>query len=115
MEYKKIKHINKPWGYEEIIEKNNKYVVKKLFMRKGHQCSYQYHEKKTETIIILSGELSIITEKITLHLLPKETVTIKPYQKHRMRAEKEDSLYLECSTPEMDDVIRLKDDYGRKK
>ena len=51
--------IEKPWGYEELIECNDRYVVKKLFMKKGHSCSIQYHELKTETIIVLNGTLNI--------------------------------------------------------
>jgi hypothetical protein len=51
--------IDKPWGYEELLECNDKYVVKKLFMKKGNSCSIQYHELKTETIVVLSGKLNI--------------------------------------------------------
>lgn len=106
--------IEKPWGYEELIECNDKYVVKKLFMKKGHACSLQYHELKTETIIILSGKLLIY---IGDEMFPKEfnfgdTVTIKPYQVHRMEA-LEDSLYIESSTNELWDVVRIKDNYDR--
>ena len=57
--------IEKPWGFEELIECNDKYVVKKLFMKKGHSSSIQYHELKTETIIVLSEahiELIFIVE-----------------------------------------------------
>ena len=45
----KIKKIIKPWGYEKILELNKKYVLKELFMKKGHRCSLQYHQKKMET------------------------------------------------------------------
>ena len=45
----------KPWGYELLIEKNNRYVLKKLGMNKGHKCSIQYHMKKKETIYVLRG------------------------------------------------------------
>jgi quercetin dioxygenase-like cupin family protein len=107
----------KPWGYEELIECNDRYVVKKLFMKKGHSCSIQYHELKTETIIVLNGLLNIyigdtvdtLNEKI---YSPGETVTIKPYTVHRMEAV-EDCTYIETSTNELWDVIRLKDNYNR--
>ncbi len=111
-------HIDKPWGYEELVEINDRYVVKKLFMKKDHQCSLQYHEQKTETIIILTGILNIYTsegidKQLTLkQYKPGDTITIQPYTIHRMEAV-EDSLYIECSTNELWDVIRIQDSYGR--
>jgi mannose-6-phosphate isomerase-like protein (cupin superfamily) len=109
--------IEKPWGFEELIECNDKYVVKKLFMKKGNACSIQYHELKTETIVVLSGKLNIyIGDKLEnikcLEYNYGDTITIKPYTIHRMEA-LEDSLYIECSTNELWDVIRLQDNYNR--
>lgn len=114
LDKKDVIHIDKPWGYEEILETNEKYTVKKLLMKKGHQCSYQYHEMKTETILSLNGDLIIALEDVEIILKPGEVVTIKPLEKHRMIAREGDALYLECSTSELDDVIRIEDDYGRK-
>lgn len=108
-----MKKIDKPWGYEEILESNKRYTVKRLFMKEGHQCSYQYHKKKMETILVLSGELIIMFEDKELNLEPGEIITIKPLEKHRMVARGRDALYLECSTSELEDVVRIKDDYGR--
>jgi len=109
--------IEKPWGREEVIEINDRYMVKKLTMNKGHRCSIQYHNKKIETIYVLSGELRIYygSEKKKLEskiFKASETITIVPKVIHRMEAV-EDSVYLEASTPEMDDVVRLEDDYSR--
>jgi mannose-6-phosphate isomerase len=109
--------IEKPWGREEVIEINDKYMVKKLTMWAGHRCSLQYHNIKKETIYVLSGVLNIIqgTTQDTLvdkHYRPGDTVTIPPGLIHRMEGI-EDSVYLEASTPEMDDVVRLADDYKR--
>jgi mannose-6-phosphate isomerase-like protein (cupin superfamily) len=109
---------NKPWGKEEILEANDKYVVKRLHMHEGKRCSLQYHERKTETIYVLKGTLLIITQEwpgedtIITTLKPGDTYTIVPEYVHRMAA-KEDSVYLECSTTELDDVVRIEDDYGR--
>ena len=50
--------IKKPWGYEEVIEINKKFMFKKLFMKKDHQCSLQYHNKK-ESVYVLSGKLQV--------------------------------------------------------
>ena len=109
--------IEKPWGFEELIECNDKFVVKKLFMKKGNACSIQYHELKTETIVVLSGKLNIyIGDKLEnlkcVEYNYGDTVTIKPYTIHRMEAV-EDALYIECSTNELWDVIRLQDNYNR--
>lgn len=115
--------IEKPWGYEELVECNDRYVVKKLFMTKGNACSIQYHKLKTETITVLSGLLRIYIADLDEHSLKNvksnyrdyslgDTITIRPYTVHRMEA-LEDSLYMECSTNELWDVVRLQDNYNR--
>ena len=109
--------IEKPWGQEEVVEINDDYMVKKLTMYKGHRCSLQYHTFKRETIYVLSGALRIFTGPDQDNLQSKiyysgETITIEPGTIHRMEGV-EDSVYLEASTPEMDDVTRLSDDYKR--
>ena len=53
------KRIDKPWGYEALVELNDSYAVKFLFMKKGNQCSLQHHEYKTETLMVLEGELEV--------------------------------------------------------
>jgi mannose-6-phosphate isomerase-like protein (cupin superfamily) len=110
--------IEKPWGYEELIETNEKYTLKKIMMSQGHRCSLQYHNKKHETFFVLSGKLKFIygadpqflTYKI---LLPGDSFVIPPKLIHRMEG-LEDSIYLEASTSELDDVVRLEDNYDRK-
>ena len=109
--------IEKPWGKEEVVEINDRYMMKKLTMWKGHRCSLQYHNKKQETIYVLSGHLRIYMggDENTLQskvYIAGDSITITPGVIHRMEAE-EDSIYLEASTPEMDDVVRLSDDYKR--
>ena len=109
--------IEKPWGKEEVIEINDKYMMKKLTMLKGHRCSLQLHNHKKETIYVLSGQLRIISGPDQDNLTGKiysegESITISPGVIHRMEG-LEDSIYLEASTPEMDDVVRLVDDYER--
>lgn len=104
--------IDKPWGSEEVLEMNERYMVKKLTMLKGHRCSLQYHNNKIETIYVLSGKLKIECGSGSKVFEPSEFITILPKVVHRMSGE-EDSVYLEASTPEMYDVVRLKDDYMR--
>lgn len=112
-----VQVIEKSWGREEVLEINNSYMLKKLTMNKGHHCSLQYHNIKQETIYVLSGQLKIVSGTSQDSLQEKiykanECVTIAPGQIHRMEAVQE-SVYLEASTPEMDDVVRLVDDYKR--
>ena len=112
------KEVIKPWGKEELIEYNDHYVVKKLYMKANECCSIQYHELKRETIYVLKGRLRLyigieidkLDEKI---MVPGDNITINPYTIHRMEGI-EDSEYLECSTPELWDVVRLVDNYNRK-
>ena len=107
----------KPWGSEEVIEINDRYMMKKLTMHKGQRCSLQFHNHKKETIYILSGKLRIYVGDTMDHLTdrifgPHEFITLQPGVIHRMEGV-EDCVYLESSTPEIDDVVRLSDDYNR--
>lgn len=109
--------IEKPWGREEVVEINDRYMVKKLTMWKDHRCSLQYHKVKCETIYVLSGQLRIYTGASKDDLQSRiytagETITLTPGVVHRMEGV-EDSVYLEASTPEIEDVVRLVDDYQR--
>ena len=117
MKIKKNDKIIKPWGFEILIEKNNNYVLKKLFMKKNHRCSLQYHKKKIETIYVLSGILEITFGRNKKNLkkkqfLKNDTITLNPRVIHRMKALK-DCFYLESSSPQLKDVVRLEDDYSR--
>ncbi|HLB42248.1 MAG TPA: cupin [Gammaproteobacteria bacterium] len=109
--------IKKPWGQEEVIEINDRYMLKKLTMWKGHRCSLQYHHIKCETIYILSGKLRIYSgpsqDQLESRIFgPSESITLIPGIVHRMEAV-ENSVYIEASTPEINDVVRLVDDYQR--
>lgn len=110
--------IPKPWGQEELLEHNDAYMVKRLTMHKGHRCSLQSHRMKRETIYVLQGQLRIVMGETVEGLRsiiygPGDSITIAPGMIHRMEGV-EDSVYLEASTPELDDVIRYSDDYQRK-
>jgi mannose-6-phosphate isomerase len=110
------KVVNKPWGYEIIWAHTERYVGKILHINKGESLSYQYHVVKDETIRLLSGildlELENDGERGQLRLQLGESLHIVPGMKHRMTAA-EDCDVLEVSTPELDDVVRLEDRYGR--
>ena len=114
-----MKIIEKPWGKEEVIEINEHYMVKKLTMWKGHRCSLQYHNQKKETIYVLSDQLKIHSgpseNELTVKIYgPNDTITLLPRTIHRMEGV-EDCVYLEASTPQMEDVVRIQDDYNRTK
>ena len=106
----------KPWGYEIIWAKADRYVGKILHIEPGHVLSLQYHNKKDESIYVLSGEIILRTqldEKVTeRRVRAGEAFHIPPTQIHQFEAVTVTDL-LEASTPELDDVVRLKDRYGR--
>lgn len=108
--------IKKPWGHEELIEFNKKYMFKKLFMKKGHRCSLQFHNKKKETVYVLSGKLKLTLKKSNktyYKVMTKgQSISIFPKTIHRMQAIS-NCYYLEASTPEISDVVRIQDDYKR--
>lgn len=111
-----IELIPKPWGHEEIWAKTDRYVGKKLFIKKWHRLSLQYHKVKEETIFVLEGRLYFHCgdKKMEYILDPGDTWHIKPGWIHRMEAKDVDVIVMEVSTPELDDVVRLEDSYGRK-
>lgn len=110
------KIVEKPWGHELIWAHTDRYVGKVLHIKKGESLSYQYHRVKDETIRLLSGAMNMDLDtdgvKSKVSLKPGDCLHIVPGMKHRMIAI-EDSDVLEVSTPELDDVVRLEDRYGR--
>jgi mannose-6-phosphate isomerase-like protein (cupin superfamily) len=109
----------KPWGYELLFAHTPKYVGKIIFIKRGHQLSLQYHEKKDESMYIYHGKARIETSEADGRMVPRiawpgYSIRILPNTKHRLKAI-EDTTILEVSTPELKDVIRLEDDYGRAK
>ncbi len=111
-----IKRVPKPWGYELIYAKTDRYVGKILHINRGESLSLQFHEIKEETLFVVSGVLKLTIEadgeRRELTLRAGEAFHIPPRMIHRMEA-LEDSDVAEVSTPEIDDVIRLEDRYGR--
>lgn len=107
--------VPKPWGCEIIIDRNDLYVIKRLYIKKGEQLSLQYHENKRETIIHSQG-YGRIFKNGKYHALTSEddVVRVNPYEIHRIEAHPQHDLeVLEVSTPHLDDVVRVQDDYGR--
>jgi mannose-6-phosphate isomerase len=114
-----VTHVPKPWGHEKIWAHTDAYVGKILHINAGQALSVQYHEVKDETIYLLSGELiyriwgSKNDQPRDVELRLGEAYRITPGTIHQMEAVT-DCEILEVSTPHLNDVIRLKDRYGRE-
>jgi len=113
------RRVEKPWGYELWWARTDRYVGKILHLRQGESLSLQYHRVKEETILLQSGRLLFETgamgEKENLRRIemkPGDVFHITPGTLHRMTGI-EDCDILEVSTPELEDVVRLEDRYGR--
>ena len=114
--HKEIHRVPKPWGHELIFAKTGRYVGKILHINKGECLSLQYHEMKEETLYVVAGELKLTIEydgdRREVALRAGEAFNIPPRLIHRMEAIV-DTDVAEVSTPELDDVVRLDDRYGR--
>ena len=113
-----MQRVDKPWGHERLWAWSATYVGKLLHVSRGESLSLQYHERKDETIALLSGRIELHhgarEEALERRVLePGDCFRVRPGTRHRMSA-LEDSVLLEASTPELDDVVRLEDRYGRE-
>lgn len=111
-----MRRIDKPWGHELVWAETDRYVGKVLHIKKGHCLSRQYHNKKDETFYVQAGTMELEIgergeEKMRLEV--GQGYHCKPLTVHRMIAITDVDV-LEASTPELDDVVRLEDAYGRK-
>ena len=111
-----VTRVDKPWGYELHWAKTDRYVGKLIHINKGHALSLQYHNQKDETIFLWAGkmlfEIDVDGTLTKREMLPGESVHVTPPTIHRMTAI-EDCDVFEVSTPELHDVVRLEDRYGR--
>lgn len=114
-----MKRIEKPWGYELIFAETEYYIGKILFIKKGKRLSLQFHKKKDETIFLFKGKMLLeVSSEINPEVLENkimkhgESHRIIPGTIHRFHALENCEIF-EVSTVELDDIIRLKDDYGR--
>jgi quercetin dioxygenase-like cupin family protein len=109
----KLKKVMKPWGWELWFAHTKQYVGKIIFIKKNHRLSRQYHRYKHETIYSDKGRWVLETGKTKHIMKPGDAAVIRPGLVHRFTAPYEDVRLLEVSTPQVKDVIRLEDDYGR--
>jgi len=121
------KTVEKPWGREIWFADQAAYAGKILEVKKGRRLSLQYHERKTETLYLVSGKMvltfralapgetpsaALITAADRRDWLPGQSVHIPARTIHRFEA-LEDSFLIESSTPDLTDVVRLHDDFAR--
>jgi len=112
------RRVEKPWGWELIWAHSESYAGKVLFVRAGHSLSLQFHNEKDESWYVQSGSAEVQLGDAGEAVLSTEIVRpgacfrFRPGTVHRVRA-LEDTTILEASTPQLDDVVRLEDDYGR--
>ena len=112
-----ISRVEKPWGYELHWAKTERYVGKLIHVNAGHALSLQYHNLKDETIYLHSGRMLFDIQQgpdlVRREMVPGECVHITPKTIHRMTAILDCDVF-EVSTPELEDVVRLDDRYGRE-
>ncbi|MDQ6856428.1 MAG: cupin domain-containing protein [Candidatus Dormibacteraeota bacterium] len=110
--------VDKPWGHELRWAITDRYLGKLIHVDKGHQLSLQYHVQKDESIFIASGLLDLVLEddagEVQVHrMTPGMSARVRPGRRHRFVAIEDTDLF-EVSSPEIDDVVRLEDSYGRE-
>jgi len=118
MEIGRQRIMAKPWGHEEIFASTDRYVGKLLCIRAGEALSLQYHRRKDETLRVLEGRLALLSgpdpEQLDRQVLEAGAIFhVRPGSLHRLEA-LSDCRLVEVSTPELDDVVRIEDRYGRK-
>ncbi len=111
------RRVEKPWGYELVWAHTGRYCGKLLFVREGESLSLQYHERKDESWYVESGRARLEVGEVgagrrSIEIGAGDAFHFPPRTVHRVTAV-EDTLILEVSTPELEDVVRLEDRYGR--
>ncbi len=110
--------VSKPWGWELVWAETEQYVGKLLFVRAGESLSLQYHEEKDESWLVREGRATLELGEVggeleAVEIVPGDAFRFRPRTVHRVTAV-EDTLVVEVSTPQLADVVRLEDRYGRE-
>ena len=106
--------VDKPWGRELWWAQTPAYVAKILQVKAGHSLSLQYHREKLESMYFAAGSGNLVLGEKILSIKPGLSVTIQPGTIHRITAETDITVY-EVSTPQVEDIVRVEDAYGRTK
>ena len=111
-----VTKVEKPWGHELLWAITDRYVGKIIHVKAGHALSLQFHERKDETILVWSGKIAFDLKQgdrmVQKEMIHGDRVHVPAGTVHRITAI-DDSDVIEVSTPELDDVVRLEDNYGR--
>ena len=112
------RRVDKPWGHELIWALTDRYCGKTIVIETGRRLSLQYHEAKDESLFVVSGRLRLHLENAdgemtTRDMGPGEAAHVEVGRRHRFEAIERVAL-IEVSTPELSDVIRIEDDFGRE-
>jgi mannose-6-phosphate isomerase len=112
-----VKRVDKPWGYELVYASTDRYCGKVIFIKGGEELSLQFHREKDETLYVQSGRVEFQIgdpgKPVDAEVVgPGRGFHLQPGTVHRLRA-LEDTVVLEVSTPDLGDVVRLEDRYGR--
>ena len=112
------RRVDKPWGWELVWAETDSYAGKLLFVRAGESLSLQYHERKDESWLVREGRATLELGEVdgeleATEIAPGDTFRFRPGTVHRLSA-LEDTLVVEVSTAQLDDVVRLEDRYGRE-
>lgn len=111
-----MRKVEKPWGFEVVWAETDKYVGKLLHINAGHRLSKQYHEIKEETVYVVKGVLyNYEGDGSITKVYPGNALHVHIGQIHRFGANESFVEVIEVSTPYLDDVVRLEDDYDRGK
>jgi mannose-6-phosphate isomerase len=112
-----MRRVEKPWGHETVWAETDRYVGKILHINAGHKLSRQYHVRKDETFLVQTGEMDLEVgsgaDQKVLRMRATDSFHCPPNTIHRMVAITDVDV-VEVSTPELDDVVRLEDAYGRQ-
>ena len=115
---KNIKKETRPWGNFFVLESSSDYKIKKIEVNEGQRLSYQYHNKRAETWVIISGVCKVTINDVTNEFKEGDTIKIPLGAKHRIENIKNEKLvFIEIQTGEYfgeDDIVRIQDDYNRK-
>lgn len=109
----KARVVRKPWGREVVFARNRRYAGKLLVIEKGHRLSLQYHKVKRETLYLLEGRMTLTLGRRRRVVGAGAVIDVPPGTVHRFEARHGRVRLVEVSTPELSDIVRLADDYGR--
>lgn len=113
MPFPEVRIVPKPWGREDWLVVGDRIVMKRLVVHAGRRFSLQYHERKEEAWLVVRGRARLTLGQRVVTVEPGAVVHVRPGTIHRVEAPEGEVEFIEVSTPELEDVVRLEDDFGR--